>query len=81
MKLRAWGPTLEDLFRQARDGFYQLLGQIETTDDAQPVTVDIEAPDEIKINLDGEPISGRRFHVEVMPKALELHVPEDCPLV
>jgi len=30
---------------------------------------------------DGEPISGRRFRVETMPKALELHLPESCPLL
>jgi len=43
--------------------------------------LDIEAPDDIFINLDGEPISGRRFHVEVVPKALELHLPDGCPLL
>ena len=44
-------------------------------------SLNIEADEDLFINLDGEPISGRRFHVEVMPGALELHVPEGCPLV
>jgi lipid kinase YegS len=44
-------------------------------------TLDIEAPDEIFINLDGEPISGKRFHVEAVPKALRLHLPAECPLL
>ncbi len=46
VKLHVWGASLEELFHQALHGFYQLLGQIETTDDVQPTTVDIEAPDE-----------------------------------
>jgi lipid kinase YegS len=44
-------------------------------------TLDIEAPEDIFINLDGEPISGRRFHVEAVSKALKLHLPEECPLL
>jgi SHS2 domain-containing protein len=45
VKLRVWGPSLEDLFRQALAGFYQLLGQLESSADTQPVTIDIDAPD------------------------------------
>jgi len=48
---------------------------------ARLTTLDIQAPDEIFINLDGEPISGHRFHVEAVPKALKLHLPEGCPLL
>lgn len=43
--------------------------------------LDIEADHDIFINLDGEPISGRRFHIEVIPKVLKLHLPNGCPLL
>ena len=42
--------------------------------------LEIEAEDDIFINLDGEPISGRRFLIEAMPGAIRMHLPEDCPL-
>lgn len=42
--------------------------------------LEIESKDDIFINLDGEPISGRRFLVEVMPGAIRMHLPQDCPL-
>jgi SHS2 domain-containing protein len=45
VKLHAWGPSLEALFRAALDGFYQLLGDLHLTDDTEPVTIDVEASD------------------------------------
>ena len=48
---------------------------------ARAATLDIEADDEIFINLDGEPITGKSFHVEVMPRVLRLHLSEQCPLL
>jgi lipid kinase YegS len=42
---------------------------------------EISADQDICINLDGEPISGRHFKVQVMPTALALHLPADTPLL
>jgi len=47
---------------------------------AQITTLDITAEDDMYINLDGEPISGRQFHVEIMPRAIKFHLPSVCPL-
>ena len=41
----------------------------------------VTAPNEITFNLDGEPLTGREFHLEVHPHALACRLPPDCPLV
>ncbi|EHC50219.1 hypothetical protein LTSEHVI_2955, partial [Salmonella enterica subsp. enterica serovar Hvittingfoss str. A4-620] len=38
-------------------------------------------PHEITFNLDGEPLSGQEFHIEVLPGALRCRLPPDCPLL
>ena len=48
---------------------------------ARVSALDIEAPEDLFINLDGEPIAGRHFHVEALPQALRLHLPEGCVLL
>lgn len=42
---------------------------------------DIQAPHEITFNLDGEPLSGQQFHIEILPDALRCRLPPDCPLL
>ena len=42
---------------------------------------DIRAPHEITFNLDGEPLSGQEFHVEILPAALRCRLPPGCPLL
>lgn len=42
---------------------------------------DIQAPHEITFNLDGEPLSGQQFHIEILPAALRCRLPPDCPLL
>ena len=42
---------------------------------------DIRAPHEITFNLDGEPLSGQNFHIEILPAALRCRLPPDCPLL
>ncbi len=42
---------------------------------------DIQAPHEITFNLDGEPLSGQEFHIEILPNALRCRLPPDCPLL
>lgn len=42
---------------------------------------DIQAPHEITFNLDGEPLSGQNFHIEILPAELRCRLPPDCPLL
>lgn len=41
----------------------------------------IEFDDEVQMNLDGEPIRGRAFEIEVLPQRLSVVLPDDCPLL
>lgn len=41
----------------------------------------ISSPNEMTFNLDGEPLSGTEFHIEVMPDALECRLPPSCGLL
>ncbi|AKE59107.1 lipid kinase YegS [Citrobacter farmeri] len=41
----------------------------------------IQAPHDITFNLDGEPLSGQEFHIEILPAALRCRLPPDCPLL
>lgn len=43
--------------------------------------LEITAEKDIFLNLDGEPISGRHFKIQVMPKALRLHLPATSSLL
>jgi len=43
--------------------------------------MEITSERDIFINLDGEPISGRHFKIQVMPQALRLHLPVTSPLL
>lgn len=42
---------------------------------------EIQAPHDITFNLDGEPLSGQAFHIEILPAALRCRLPPDCPLL
>ncbi|MEH2921125.1 lipid kinase YegS [Samsonia erythrinae] len=41
----------------------------------------ITAPNEMTFNLDGEPLTAKRFHIEVIPAALRCRLPPQCPLL
>lgn len=41
----------------------------------------ITSPNEMTFNLDGEPLSGTEFHIEVMPDALLCRLPPYCELL
>ncbi|WP_343710962.1 lipid kinase YegS [Kosakonia radicincitans] len=49
--------------------------------DGKSAWFEISAPHEITFNLDGEPLSGEHFRVEVLPNALQCRLPPDCPLL
>lgn len=42
--------------------------------------IEIEAPQTLTLNLDGEPVQAMAFRIECMPKRLRMHLPVDCPL-
>jgi lipid kinase YegS len=43
--------------------------------------LEIEAPQGLDLNLDGEPMESRKLRFAVLPAALRVHLPEDSPLV
>lgn len=43
--------------------------------------LEIEAEQEMNINIDGEPVSGNQFRFEVHPGALKMHLPRKAPLL
>ena len=42
--------------------------------------IEIEAPQPLTLNLDGEPVQAMAFRIQCMPKRLRMHLPVDCPL-
>ncbi|WP_054180249.1 lipid kinase YegS [Trabulsiella odontotermitis] len=42
---------------------------------------EVTAPHEMTFNLDGEPLSGKTFRMEILPAALRCRLPPDCPLL
>lgn len=43
--------------------------------------LEIDAPHEMTFNLDGEPLKGRHFRIEVLPQAIECRLPPNCGLL
>ncbi|MCY9848781.1 lipid kinase YegS [Pectobacterium jejuense] len=43
--------------------------------------LEITAPDDMTFNLDGEPFSAKRFHIEVLPAAIHCRLPPQCSLL
>ena len=42
--------------------------------------IEIEAPQPLTLNLDGEPVQAMAFRIQCKPKRLRMHLPVDCPL-
>jgi lipid kinase YegS len=42
---------------------------------------EVTAPHDITFNLDGEPMTGREFRIEILPDALHCRLPPGCPLL
>lgn len=42
---------------------------------------EITTPHEMTFNLDGEPLSGQTFRIDILPEALRCRLPPDCPLL
>lgn len=43
--------------------------------------LNITAPHDITFNLDGEPLSGKNFHIEIIPNAIQCRLPPNCELL
>lgn len=44
-------------------------------------TLVIESEKELQVNLDGEPMMGKEFTFDLLPSALKMALPPDCPLL
>ncbi|WP_058914357.1 lipid kinase YegS [Entomohabitans teleogrylli] len=49
--------------------------------DGQSAWFEVSAEHEMTFNLDGEPLSGSTFRLDVLPDALQCRLPPDCPLI
>lgn len=49
--------------------------------DGSSAWFEITAPHDITFNLDGEPLTGQAFRIDVMPHALMCRLPPDCELL
>mgnify|MGYP003773587023 FL=1 len=49
--------------------------------DGESAWFEVTSPHEITFNLDGEPLSGQHFRMEILPSALQCRLPPDCPLL
>ncbi|MEQ4573850.1 MAG: lipid kinase YegS [Gammaproteobacteria bacterium] len=48
---------------------------------AQLPWLEIDAPELLTLNLDGEPETSRHFRIDCVPGRLRMHLPADCPLL
>ena len=67
--------ALATLLREGLDAVHHQLVH------ARVAWLEIETDEALQINLDGEPISGTRFRFEVLPHALVMKLPDNCPLL
>ncbi len=58
-----------------------LLGVETVAISARLSWLEVEAPEPIDINLDGEPLAARHLRFAVRPQSLRLHLPENCALL
>ena len=42
--------------------------------------LEVEAPEGLDLNLDGEPVASRRFRVDCVAGRVRMHLPLACPL-
>lgn len=47
---------------------------------AQLAWVEIDCPQPLTLNLDGEPMESRHFRIDCVPGRVRMHLPVDCPL-
>ncbi len=70
------GDTVSNLVAEGREGALEAVAIR-----ARLPWVELESGEEFVLNLDGEPVSARRFRISCEPGRLRVHLPPDCPLV
>lgn len=70
------GDTVSNLVAEGREGALEAVAVR-----ARLPWVELESGEEFVLNLDGEPVSARRFRISCEPGRLRVHLPPDCPLV
>lgn len=48
---------------------------------AQLPWLEVDAPEPLTLNLDGEPVESRHFRIDCVAGRVRMHLPEDCPLL
>lgn len=48
---------------------------------AQLAWLEIDAPQPLTLNLDGEPVESRHFRIDCVPGRVRMHLPADCPML
>jgi len=48
---------------------------------AQLPWLQIDAPQPLTLNLDGEPVQARRFRIDCVAGRVRMHLPDDCVLL
>jgi len=66
--------TLVALLREGPESAEQVLS-------VQTPWLEVDVPDGLQINLDGEPIEGSRFRFELEAGRLRFHLGDECPLL
>ncbi|KRA46566.1 lipid kinase YegS [Pseudoxanthomonas sp. Root630] len=61
-----------------KDGKHAALDRVAVR--ARLASVELSADAPMTLNLDGEPVQSRRFHVACVPGRVRMHLPADCPL-
>ena len=70
------GETVSNLMAQGREGALESIAVR-----ARLPWVELESGEAFVLNLDGEPVSARRFRISCEPARLQMHLPPDCALV
>ena len=67
--------TLRVLLREGLDGVRRTLVG------ARVSWLEIETEEDLQVNLDGEPLTDKKFRFELLPRRLQMKLPSDCPLL
>lgn len=70
------GETVSNLIAEGREGALECVAVR-----ARLPWVELESGEAFVLNLDGEPVSARRFRISCEPARLRMHLPPDCALV
>ena len=70
------GATVAELVEEGREGALESVAVR-----ARLPWVELESGEPFVLNLDGEPVSARRFRITCEPARLRMHLPPDCALV